>query len=131
MNRVNLYRDCNSFYLTQSIRGLSLYQRTKAIDKFVKQETKILENCVETEIRAIFQRNGINVYATDKNALNELFGALHSKNKDILVVDLFKDKKYEGCVLIGTSPNDMTVWLEDDELLECGIEVKEIEYGTD
>lgn len=108
---------------------MSLYQRTKAIEKFIKQETKILENCVETEIRAIFTRNGINVYATDKDALNDLFRALHDKNKDIVIIDLFKDKNYDGCVLMGTSPNNITIWLEDDTLLECGIEVREVEYG--
>ena len=106
---------------------MSLYQRTKAIKKFINTETKILEDCIENEIRAIFQRNGINVYETTESVLNDLFGALNEKGKDIAIVDLYKDIELDKCVLVGTSPNKMTVWLENDYLLQCGIEIKEID----
>ena len=126
MNEVKLTREYDCFYLTQSLRGMSLYQRTKAIKKFVNNETKILEECVETEIRAIFNRNGIIVHSTEESALNDLFSALKSKNKGIEIVDLFKsDKVDDNCVLIGVSPNKITIWLEEDYLLECGIKVVE------
>lgn len=105
---------------------MSLYQRTKAIEKFIRHETKILENCIETEIKAIFQRNGINVYDTSESALNELFSALNSKGKRIEITDLFECKVDDNCVLLGKSPNKMTVWLEDEILLECGIRIREI-----
>lgn len=127
MNEVKLIREDNSFYLTQSLVGMSLYQRTKAIEKFIRHETKILENCIETEIKAIFQRNGINVYDTSESALNELFSALNSKGKRIEITDLFECKVDDNCVLLGKSPNKMTVWLEDETLLECGIRIREIE----
>lgn len=127
MNEVKLIRENNSFYLTQSLVGMSLYQRTKAIEKFIRHETKILENCIETEIKAIFQRNGINVYDTSESALNELFSALNSKGKRIEITDLFECKVDDNCVLLGKSPNRMTVWLEDETLLECGIRIREIE----
>lgn len=127
MNEVKLIREDNSFYLTQSLVGMSLYQRTKAIEKFIRHETKILENCIETEIKAIFQRNGINVYDTSESALNELFSALNSKGKRIEITDLFECKVDDNCVLLGKSPNRMTVWLEDETLLECGIRIREIE----
>ena len=127
MNEVKLIRENNSFYLTQSLVGMSLYQRTKAIEKFIRHETKILENCIETEIKAIFQRNGINVYDTSESALNELFSALNSKGKRIEITDLFECKVDDNCVLLGKSPNRMTVWLEDEILLECGIRIREIE----
>ena len=128
MNEVKLTREYDCFYLTQSLLGMSLYQRTKAIKKFVNNETKILEECVETEIRAIFNRNGIIVHSTEESALNDLFSALKSKNKGIEIVDLFKtDKVDDNCVLIGVSPNKITIWLEEDYLLECGIEIKEID----
>ena len=120
MNEVKLIRENNSFYLTQSLVGMSLYQRTKAIEKFIRHETKILENCIETEIKAIFQRNGINVYDTSESALN-------SKGKRIEITDLFECKVDDNCVLLGKSPNRMTVWLEDETLLECGIRIREIE----
>lgn len=126
MNEVKLIRENNSFYLTQSLVGMSLYQRTKAIEKFIRHETKILENCIETEIKAIFQRNGINVYDTSESALNELFSALNSKGKRIEITDLFECKVDDNCVLLGKSPNRMTVWLEDETLLECGIRIREI-----
>ena len=127
MNEVKLIREDNSFYLTQSLVGMSLYQRTKAIEKFIRHETKILENCIETEIKAIFQRNGINVYDTSESALNVLFSALNSKGKRIEITDLFECKVDDNCVLLGKSPNRMTVWLEDETLLECGIRIREIE----
>ena len=126
MNEVKLTREYDCFYLTQSLLGMSLYQRTKAIKKFVNNETKILEECVETEIRAIFNRNDIIVHSTEESALNDLFSALKSKNKGIEIVDLFKsDKVDDNCVLIGVSPNKITIWLEEDYLLECGIKVVE------
>ena len=125
-NDVKLTKDENCYYLTQSLLGMSLYQRTKAIKKFINHETKILEDCIENEIRAIFQRNGINVYETTESVLNDLFGALNEKGKDIAIVDLYKDTELDNCVMVGTSPNKMTVWLENNDLLQCGIEVKEI-----
>ena len=128
MNEVKLTREYDCFYLTQSLLGMSLYQRTKAIKKFVNNETKILEECVETEIRAIFNRNGIIVHSTEESALNDLFSALKSKNKGIEIVDLFKtDKVDDNCVLVGVSPNKMTIWLEDNDLLQAGIKVREID----
>ena len=123
---VILVKDDNCYYLTQDLRGMSLYQRTKTIKKFINQETKVLEDCIENEIRAIFQRNGINVYETTESVLNALFSALNEKGKDIAIVDLYKDKNIDKCIMVGTSPNKMTVWLEDDTTLECGISVKEI-----
>lgn len=126
-NEVRLQQDGNCFYLLQSLVGMSLYQRTKAIEKFIKHETKILENCIETEIKSIFTNNGINVYDTNESALNELFSALNSKGKRIEITDLFECKVDDNCVLLGKSPNKMTVWLEDETLLECGIRIREIE----
>lgn len=126
-HNVILVKDDNCYYLTQDLTGMSLYQRTKTIKKFINQETKVLEDCIENEIRAIFQRNGINVYETTESVLNALFGALNEKGKDIAIVDLYKDKNIDKCIMVGTSPNKMTVWLEDDTTLECGISVKEID----
>lgn len=126
-NNATLIKDCNCFYLIMNISGLSLYQKTKAIDRFIKHETKILENCVENEIRAIFSRNGIFVQETDKNAVEGLFSALNQKGKGIELVDIYKNREIANSTCVGMSPNKMSVWLEDDATLQCGIEVKEID----
>lgn len=131
MGCVKLKQDIDTYYLSQDLRGMTLYQRTKAINQFIKHETKILENCIETHLRAIFSRNGINVYESDKSVLNGLFGALKSKGIDIEIVDIYKNAKYDNAVVVGVSENYMTVILEDDYMLSCGIRVKEIkENGT-
>lgn len=127
MSKVVLYRDGNCFYLTQSVFRLKLYERTKEIKKFMDNETKILEQCVDTEIKAIFERNGINTGDTTESALKLMFDTLKSKGKEIVVEDLYKDKKLDGCVVVGTSKNKMTIVLEDNELLQCGIMVEERE----
>lgn len=127
MNNIKLVKDGNCYYLTQSLYGMNLYQRTKAIKQFINNETKILEDCIEHEIRAILNRNGLIVEDTSESALNDLFSALNEKGKDIDIVDIYKDRQIYGCVLLGKSPNDMTVWLEDDDLLQCGCKVKEKE----
>lgn len=127
MPNARLVKDCNCYYLLMDISKLNLYQTTKAIDRFVKQETKVLENCIENEIRAIFSKNGIFVGETDKNAVEGLFGALKRKGKQIEIIDLYKDRNIKDAICIGTSPNKMSVWLENNGMLQCGIEVKEIE----
>ena len=83
--RVSLYQEDNCYYLTQDISGLTLYQKTKVIDKFVKQETKVLENCVENDLRAIFSKFGINIQDTSESALNSAFDTLKGKGKNIEV----------------------------------------------
>lgn len=125
-NRVKLVADNNCFYLTQSLRGLNLYERTKAINNFVKNETKILESCVEIEIKAIFERNGLSVYDTNESVLNALFSALKSKGKEIRITDIYQNAKLDNCIVVGTSENKMTCVLEDDEILQCGIALEEI-----
>lgn len=126
-NEVRLHQDGNTFYLLQNISGMSLYQKTKAIEKFIKHETKILESCLENELSNIFARNGINVYDKSESALKLAFDTLKGKGKEIVVTDIYKDRHLDGCNLIGCSPNKMTVWLEDDELLQCGVRVEEKE----
>ena len=49
---VNLTKDNNCYYLTQNIGGLSLYEKAKLINRFVKNETKVLENFIDKEIKA-------------------------------------------------------------------------------
>lgn len=122
---VKLIQENNCLYLTQNIEGCGLYQRTKFIRNFINNETKVLEDLAETEIRKIFAKNGINIYSTDKSALNLAFDTLNRKGKEIVITDLYKDNENFGCVLVGMSANEMSVWLEDDKILQCGVMVEE------
>ena len=127
--RVSLYQEDNCYYLTQDISGLTLYQRTKVIDKFIKQETKVLESCVENDLRAIFSKFGINIQDTDNQALEHAFDTLKGKGKQIVITDLYRNRVLYRCTQIGESPNKMSVWLENGYLLQCGIMVEVIDLG--
>lgn len=124
MNSVKLIQYDNTFCLTQDLTGLSLYQRTKAIKQFIKSETKILEECVDNYIRAIFAKNGINVYETTESALNERFSALKRKGIEISIIDRYKNLQ-EG-VIIGITDSEITCVIDDDNVISCAIEIKEV-----
>ena len=129
-NRVQLYHEDNCYYLVQDISGLTLYQKTKVQEKFIKQETKVLEECVENALRQVFADNGINIQDTSESALNSAFDTLKTKyHKTINIVDLFANKIMYRCTQVGTSPNKMSVWLENGYLLQCGIEIEIIDLG--
>lgn len=124
MNSVKLLQYDNTFCLTQDLTGLNLYQRTKAIKQFIKSETKILEECVDNYIRAIFAKNGINVYETTESALNERFSALKRKGIEISIIDRYKNLQ-EG-VIIGITDSEITCVIDDDNVISCAIEIKEV-----
>lgn len=124
MNSVKLTQYDNTFCLTQDLTGLNLYQRTKAIKQFIKSETKILEECVDNYIRAIFAKNGINVYETTESALNERFSALKRKGIEISIIDRYKNLQ-EG-VIIGITDSEITCVIDDDNVISCAIEIKEV-----
>lgn len=109
----------------QDLTGLNLYQRTKAIKQFIKSETKILEECVDNHIRAIFTKHGINVYETTESALNERFNALKRKGIEISIVDRYKNLQ-EG-VIIGITDSKITCAIDDDNIISCFVEVIERE----
>ena len=128
--RVSLYQEDNCYYLTQDISGLTLYQKTKVIDKFIKQETKVLESCVENDLRKVFSENGIIIQDTTESALNVAFDTLKAKGKQIVITDLYRNRVLYHCVQVGISPNKMSVWLENGYLLQCGIQVEIKELGN-
>ena len=127
--RVSLYQEDNCYYLIQDISGLTLYQKTKVIDKFIKQETKVLESCVENALRQVFADNGINIQDTSESALNRAFDTLKTKGKQIVINDIYKGRVMYRCTQVGISPNKMSVWLENGYLLQCGIQVEIKELG--
>lgn len=115
----------DTIFLTLDLKGLDLYQRGKAIRKFINSDTKIVEDYADTLIRAIFKRNGINVYGDDKSVLNRAFDTLKQKGKQIEIIDFYQNVDLERCEIVTTTKTKMTILIEDNRFLQCGIIVKE------
>ena len=111
------------FILTKPYRGLSQYEQVKILYQFMRNDTKILENCIDTYLRQVLSKYGIIPQSTDESALNRAFDTLKSKRVQIAIVDRYKNVKTER--ILGISPNKMTVILDDDKELSCAIEVRE------
>lgn len=118
-----IYRDNNCFYLIQDLQGLDLYERTRAIKRFISSDIKILEECVNTEIKALFKAKGINVYSSDESVLKRAYSEYTSKYGELSIVDLFKDE-IDHCEIVQQKDN-LTIVIEDDRYLQCGIQLKE------
>lgn len=113
------------FIMSQSIKGMSLYQRSKTINRFLEKETKVLEQAIENYLRSIFISYGIIPRDGSADALQESFWQLqHVKGRDIYIIDRYAttDERIIG------ERNNMTVILEED-ILSAAIEVGETEYG--
>ena len=108
------------FVLSQNIKGLNEYERAKAIESFIRKETKVLEMALETYLRQLLRDNGINIQDGSKQALERAFLELEQKGKSISIVDRYYELNNER--IIGESPNEMTVILEDD-ILSSAMEV--------
>lgn len=115
----------DTIFLTLDLKGLDLYQRGKAIRKFINSDTKIVEDYADTLIRAIFKRNGINVYGDDKSVLNRAFDTLKQKGKQIEIIDFYQNVDLERCEIITTTKTKMTILIEDNRYLLAGVIVKE------
>lgn len=112
------------FIMSQSIKGMSLYERSKVINRFLERETKVLEQAIENYLRSVFISYGIVPRDGSNDALQEAFYKLHAKGKDIVIIDRYCDTDER---IIGER-NQMTVILEED-ILSCAMEVGEIDYG--
>ena len=125
MREPQLFIDNGSFYLIQDISGLTEYEKAKAITKFVGSSTKILEYHLETEINTIFSNNNIKIPNNDKNSVRMALNELNSKYKRIEITDLFGGKEFYRCKKITTTKSKMTVIVEEDNYIECGVRVSE------
>ena len=127
-NDIRFHKDGHCLYLVQDLEGLDLYERVIAMDNFKNKETKLFERLIDNEIIKIFRANGINVYSTDKSALNRAFDTLKQKGKGIATTDLYDTDKLYRCVKVAESDrsNLFNIWLEDDRYLQVGVEVVEI-----
>ena len=112
------------FVMSMNIKGLSIYERAKATERFINKETKVLEQVLESVLRNFLRENGINVQDGSKQALEHAFWELERRGKSIEIVDRYLDIPNE--TIVGESPNEMTVVLEDD-ILSCAMEI--IIYG--
>lgn len=108
--------------MTESIKGLGTYDKAKRIVNFVDKETKNFEKDIDRAILDIFERNGINIQTTDKSVLKQAFAILNRANKDIEIVDLYKNMPIDN--IIAYSKNKLTITLDDD-YLECGVQIVE------
>ena len=120
----------DTIFLTLDLKGLDLYQRGKAIRKFINSDTKIVEDYADTLIRAIFKRNGINVYGDDKSVLNRAFDTLKQKGKQIEIIDFYQNVDLERCEIVTTTKTKMTILIEDNRYLQAGVIVKEGERNV-
>ena len=111
------------YVMSQPIKGLSTYERAKAINRFIEKETKVLETCIENDLRAILISFGIIPQDGSDNALNEAFYELHSLGKDIKIYDRYcmADERIVG------ERNNMTIILEED-ILSAAMEVEVVDY---
>ena len=126
-NQPKIVIENNTVFLTLDLKGLGLYEKGKAIRRFINNDTKIVEDYADTIIRGILRRNGINVYSNDKSVLKCLFDTLKRKGKRIEIIDFYKNANIDNCEILKTTDNKMTVLLEEDRYLECGVEIKEVD----
>ena len=115
----------NTIFLTMDLKGLDLYQRGKVIRRFVNSDTRIVEDYADRLCKAILSRNGINVKDTSESAYNEALDHLKAKGKRIVITDFYKDTNLDNCELVQRSKNKITIIIEDNRYLECGVEVVE------
>ena len=115
-------KENNCYYLSQDLSGMDLYERTRAIKRFVSSDTKILEECISTEIKAIFKAKGINAYSSEESVLKSALDTFNRQYGTITIVDIFKNP-VEHCEKIDNK-NGMTIVIEDNRFIVCGMEIK-------
>lgn len=118
-------KEDNCLYMTYDLSNLGVYERAKAIVDFCDKDIKEFEKNIDRAIVDIFERNGINITSTKKNALKVAFATLKRKGKDIEITDLYKEQVdlYNSELIKETKY--FTIWLEDDTYLQVGVSVEE------
>ena len=108
------------YVISQSIKGLSLYEKSKAINHFIEKETKVLETCIDNDLRQVLISYGIIPQDGTQQALERAFTELELKGVSINIYDRYN--KLDNEYIVGAK-NFMTIINEDDEL-SCAIEVE-------
>ena len=110
------------YYMYQDLMGLNLYDRTKAIERFINNATKTLEIAISNDLREILRKNGIIPQDGSESALKRAFDKLEDKGYAIAIIDRYYQIEDER--IIGESPNQMTVIMEDKFIIGCSMEIK-------
>ena len=121
--RPKITRENNCIYLTQDIGGMNIYDRAKAIVNFVEKETKELEKEIDKVILDIFEQEHINIPSTKKSVLKKAFDTLNRQGKDIKVNDLYATINDLYISEHIKTTELFSIWLEDDTLLQAGVEI--------
>ena len=110
------------YYMHQDISGLELYDRAKAIERFINNATKTLETLISSDLRHFLRVYGIIPYDGSEKSLEKAFLELEQKGKELVIIDRYYQIEDERVIAI--SPNQMTVIYETQDLLGCSMEVR-------
>jgi len=108
------------FVMSMNVRGMTIYEKAKATERFINRETKVLEQVLETIVRNYLRENGIVVQDGSQKALEHAFWELNKRGKEIDIVDRYLDLHND--TIIAESPNGMTI-VEEEGILSCAMEV--------
>lgn len=125
MTSPQIYQDNGSFYLVQDLDGLDELNRAKAITNFVSKSTKLLELYLDSELEKIFVGNFILLKDKEKKTIVNAINQLKELGKQIEIKDLFSGKDFYKCRKIAKTKGNMTIVLEDDRFLQCGVKISE------
>ena len=108
------------YYMHQDLSGLDLYERTKAIERFINNATKTLETLISSDLRHFLSGYGIIPYDGSEKSLEMAIAKLNDIGKEIYIIDRYYEIENEKTIAI--SQNNMTVIFEDDNLIGCSID---------
>jgi len=126
MNLPTIINENDALYLTQDLSGMGLYDKSKAIVDFCNKETKIFETEIDRAILRVFEKYGINIYSKDKSVLKRAFDILNANGVKLEIIDLYRNVSDSELKFVKTTKNHFTVVIENDNLIQCGVLVKEI-----
>lgn len=122
--KINAYKgeEPNSkvFVLSMNVSGMTIYDKAKAITKFINRETKVLEQAIDGYLRQVIRHYGISIDDGSNQALEKAITLLENKGITIGIVDRYYEIGSEK--IIGESENKMTI-IEEEDIISCAIEV--------
>ena len=113
------------YVISQSIKDLSLYEKSKAINRFIEKETKVLETCIDNDLRQVLISYGIIPQDGTQQALERAFLQLESKGVSINIYDRYN--KLDNEYIVGAK-NFMTI-INEDDILSAAVEVEVVKNG--
>ena len=113
------------YVLSSKVVSKNIYEITRQKKRFLEWETKVLELCIEGDLRGFLRSKGVIPYDGTQKALEKALVELETKGVSIEIRDRYYDCPNEK--IVGVSPNEMTVILEGDTL-SCAMEVEYV-YG--